>query len=194
MKKMLSAVLIVALVMVICGCSAKEPGQGVSPYEMSDKEKALLSSLGLENDVCIINFKTPENARSLDVRAWILEDGEWVSSGGVGLSGWNDAGSEGTLSILLEDRHVIRLNVNMKGRSSFKTEEIEREMEISASAIGFLTEFREIEVNNEIPVAIMIYSSSTRMKDYSIDSYFEPSVFEETEMVQAVTIKFSDEE
>ena len=97
MKKMLSAVLIVALVMVICGCSAKEPGQGVSPYEMSDKEKALLSSLGLENDVCIINFKTPENARSLDVRAWILEDGEWVSSGGGGLSGWNDAGSEGTL-------------------------------------------------------------------------------------------------
>lgn len=61
-----------------------------------------------------------------------------------------------------------------------------------ASAIGFLQEFQKIEINQEIPVALMVYDSGPRLESYSLNDYFEPSKFDGMDFVQVVTLNFTD--
>ena len=61
-----------------------------------------------------------------------------------------------------------------------------------ASVKGFLQEFQPIAMNTEIPVALMVYDSGTSMKSYTLQDYFEPSKFDGMDLVQVVTLEFSD--
>ena len=79
------------------------------------------------------------------------------------------------------------------GRSSYKTEEIFLESDVIASSVGFLDESQEIQLNEEIPVAVMAYDSKTGMKNFTLQDFFDPSAFEGLDLVQAVTLMFSDE-
>ena len=60
--------------------------------------------------------------------------------------------------------------------------------------MGFLEEFREMELDEEAPVAVMAYDSGTRMRSFSTEDYFEPSKFEGIDLVQAVTLEFTSGE
>jgi len=54
-------------------------------------------------------------------------------------------------------------------------------------------QFQGIEMDKEIPVAIMVYDSGTIMRSYSLQDYFEPSKFEGMDLVQVVTLTFRGE-
>ncbi len=58
---------------------------------------------------------------------------------------------------------------------------------------GFLQEFPRIEIDKEIPIAFMVYDSGTIMRSYSLQDYFEPSIFEGMDLVQVVTLIFRSE-
>lgn len=77
---------------------------------------------------------------------------------------------------------------------SFETEAVELEREPVISSWKFLRESKEIQLEKEIPVAIMAYDSGSSMRSYSPEDYFEPSVFQGLDLVQAVTFTFSSEE
>jgi hypothetical protein len=49
-----------------------------------------------------------------------------------------------------------------------------------------------IEINKEIPIAIMIYDTGVMMRAYSLEDFFSPSRFEKMNLVQAVTLTFTD--
>lgn len=49
-------------------------------------------------------------------------------------------------------------------------------------------------MNKEIPVALMVYDSGTSMSGYSLQDYFDPSVFDGMDFVQVVTLTFTDKE
>jgi len=63
-----------------------------------------------------------------------------------------------------------------------------------ASYKAYLPESQEIELNMEIPVAILVYDSGTTMRSYAPEQYFTPEDFEGMDLVQAVTLRFSDKE
>lgn len=82
-------------------------------------------------------------------------------------------------------------HMSCEGRVSFASEALVPEKEITASIKGFLEEFQHAELNREIPIALLAYDSGTSMSSYSLDAFFDPSVFEDIDIVQAVTVEFS---
>lgn len=203
MKKFFAIVLTITMIMTVSACSNDTGAaklldkEGVAPYELSENDTYLLQSLALEGDVNIISFKAPNTAKTLKTDVYVLEDnGIWNNVGGgqvlLGQDAAPDARLEGTFAMLLKDDYAIDMHINTMGRSSYQTEKLDVDYEIIASQKGFLTDFQKIELDKEIPVAMMIYDSGTSMRTYSMDSFFTPSEFEGIDLVQVVTLTFTD--
>lgn len=204
MKKMFLALLSIAIMSTLFGCFFKSGEEkvinkeGVYPHELSESESNLLESLDLENDVNLISFKAPQKAKSLEARSYVLnKNGKWDMVSNLHIfSGVNDDSQselEGIFSMLLNDDYSIDMHITSKGKFSQKGIPLEMKVEKLASSRGFLPEYKEIELNEEIPVAIMIYNNGTHMKSYTMDDFFLPSTFEGMDLVQAVTLTFTDE-
>lgn len=202
MKRIL---LLLSFVLLLCGCSREEtqPGipteEGVAPYELSQDQQELLSAFGMEDSTGLFAFLAPEDAITVELTAYRLADaGTWEVTGNGAMS----IGTErqpvsrlaGTIAMELRDNYSIDFNINCAGRGSFSTEEIELDEEVLGSTRGFLKEFQPIELNKEIPLAVMVYDSGTGMRSYTPQDYYDTSVFEGMDLVQAVTVKFSDKE
>ncbi|BBI33341.1 hypothetical protein [Cohnella abietis] len=203
MKRFFTIFLVIVMTIVFSACSNNTgtpkllSKEGVAPYELSESDTYLLKSLGLEKDAKIISFKAPKTAKSLKVNVYVLNDNNtWKVMGGGQVSLGKEATAnnrlEGTFTMMLKDNYAIDFNINTKGRASYKTDKLDVNYEIVSSSQGFLTDFQRIEINKEIPVAIMIYDSGTRMKTYAMEDFFSPSKFEEMDLVQAVTLTFTD--
>ena len=204
-KRLFSIMLIFAIVMALTACSILTDSpklltkEGIKPYELSESEKYILQSFGMEHNAQIISFHAPKEAITMNVNVYKLESNEnWSNIGGGAISiGKERVPSEqliGTFTIQLKDNYAIDFNVNTNGRASFRTDEIILDTEIMASTKSFLREFQEIELNKEIPVALMIYDNGTTMRSYSLQDYFEPSKVDGMDLVQVVTITFTDKE
>ena len=207
MKKILSVFLTVMMIIVLAACSStkSEPRllteEGIAPYILSESDEYLLQSFGMVNDSQIISFNAPKEAITLLVNVYSLnEDGNWkkISDSGGGIS----IGTErepieklkGTFTVLLKDNYAINFNINAGGIISSTTEEIDINFEKTMSVKAILTDFQEIEINKEIPVTIMVYDSGRSMRSYIVKDYFDPSKFEGMDLVQAVTLTFTDQE
>lgn len=199
---LIMTVLIIAVVLVACSNNGNSPNasvkEGIQPYNLSENERYLLQSFGMEGNSQIISFNAPKEAISLEVKVYKLGDNKkWHVIGGGGIS----IGKErepvnqlsGTFTLQLKENHAIDFNINSSGRASFKTDEIIHDTETMASAKGFLQEYQEVEIDKEIPVALMVYDSGTVMKNYSLEDYFEPAKFEGMDLVQVVTLMFVGE-
>lgn len=205
MKRIFSMILIFTIAMSLVSCSNKAGSpklltkEGVAPYELSESEKYILQSFGMENNSQIISFHAPKEAVTLNVNIYRLEDDKnWSSIGGGAISIGTDREPvkqlTGIFTMQLKDNFAIDFNINASGRASYKTDEIVLDTESMASTKGFLQEFQKIEINKEIPIALMVYDSGTSMRSYSLQDYFEPSKFDGMDLVQVVTLIFTDKE
>lgn len=203
MKRLIPVGLLFIITMILVACSSKTDSpkllskEGIAPYELSESEHYLLQSFGMDDTSQIISFHAPKEAISLNVNVYRLEaGGGWGDIGGgaisIGLDRKPTDQLTGTFTMQLKDNYAIDFNINSSGRASYKTNEISLDSEAVASVKGFLQEFQNIELNKEIPVALMVYNSNTRMRSYSLQDYFEPSKFEGMDLVQVVTLNFSD--
>ena len=52
----------------------------------------------------------------------------------------------------------------------------------------------KIELGKEIPVSVLVYDNGNSMRSYTTEDYFEPEKFKDMDLVQAVTLEFSDQE
>lgn len=204
MRKVIAIFLNIVTILLFSSCTGNTDApkmlskEGIAPYDLSEGEMYLLQSLGLDLNTNIVSFKAPEAAKSLKVNVYLLNDkGTWDVTGGGQVSLGQDAGPdarlEGTFAMMLKDNFAISFSINTKGRALYKTDKLDVNYEIVASSKVFLSDFQEIEINKEIPVAIMIYDSGNSMKSYSIDDFFSPSKFEDMDLVQAVTLIFTDD-
>lgn len=205
MKKIISLILIFTMILALFACSNEKTSsnqltkEGVAPYELSENEKHLLESFGIDDNSQIIYFNAPQNAITLNVNVYRLENDEnWKNIGYGAIS----IGTErepieqlsGIFTMQLKENYAIDFNINASGRYSFKTEKIILDTEAMAAVKQFLENFQEVEINKETPVALMIYDSGTSMKSYSLQDYFNPLEFAGMDLVQAVTLTFSDKE
>ncbi|MEK4424673.1 hypothetical protein [Solibacillus sp. FSL K6-1523] len=204
MKKFFVLFLMMAMIIMLAACSNNASKtkllskEGVAPYELSESDAYLLQSLGLEMDANILSFKAPKTAKGLNVNAYVLNnDGTWEDIGGVGVSLGQDTGTDerlqGTFAMLLKENYAIDFNIHINGRFTSQTEALNVNFENMASLKGFLTDFRKIELNKEIPVALMVYDGGDSMRSYEMEDFFSPSIFEGMDLVQAVTLTFTDE-
>ena len=207
MKKLVAAVLSILIVMGLSGCSDKVKSvskEGVAPYKLSESDQYLLQSLGLEKDTNLISFKAPKAAKGLKVQAYTLDDSaRWDTISdfmiSLGEENGSDARLEGIFAMLINEDYSIDLNITTMGRFSTKVDSPGTEGKFSANSKFTMGDFKAIELNKEIPVAILVYSSGSSMGSYNLDDFFSPSVFkdkdsvfEEPDLVQAVTLTFMD--
>ncbi|MFA5522820.1 MAG: hypothetical protein WDA24_00530 [Tissierellales bacterium] len=205
MRKYFLIILIVVMIMTLTACSGNKDTpkllnkEGIAPYELTARESYLLQSFGMENNSQIIAFNAPKEAITMEVNVYSSKDNaDWESIGGGAISLGNERVPAeqltGTFTMLLKENYTIDFHINCSGRASYKTNKIDIDSEYMASTKGFLTEFQDIEINKEIPIAIMVYDSGTIMRSYSLQDYFEPSKFHGMDLVQVVTLKFTDKE
>ncbi|MFR7898238.1 hypothetical protein [Turicibacter sanguinis] len=196
MKKLSFMCLLIVSTLLLGACSnINNPKVGIAPYTLSKSDEYLLEAFGLINNSQLISFNAPKEAKALLINIYSLdENGDWqeVNFGG-GISIGNERESVGTFAMTLNDNHTIDFVLNSHGFSS-KVELADLDFDITVWAKAFLTEFQKIEINQEIPVAIMIFDNGSSMRNFSVSSYFEPDIFEGMNSVQAVTLTFTNKE
>lgn len=203
MRKSFSAVILFIMLLAFVACSSNGDvpknlnEEGIAPYSLSESEKYILQSFSMAGNSQIISFNAPKEATALNVNVYRLEDGEkWVSTGGGAISIDPDETPSdrlaGTFTMQLKENYAIEFNINSNGLAAYKTDEVLLDSEVIASVKGFLQEFQSIEINREIPVALMIYDSGTAMRSYALQDFFEPAKFKDLDLVQVVTLEFSD--
>lgn len=205
MKKIILAVMLLITMLTSASCSSidKDNGlrllskKGMVPYELTDSEYVLLQSFGMEKNSQIISFNAPKEATKLIVSVYRLSDAEkWqeTSSGGISITGDRKPVDKlaGTFALQLKDKHAIDFNINCGGIASFSSDEIMLDCDTPLTGLYFLSEFQNIEIDKEIPVALMVYSSGTVISSFCLADYFNPSKFEGMDLVQAVTLRFSE--
>ena len=101
----------------------------------------------------------------------------------------------GTFSMILRDDYSIDFriceNAGASYSSSFKAPQIDFTQ--TASLTGFLLESENIELDREIPVALMVYDEGYSLKSFALQDYFSPEKFEGMDLVRVVTLKFSSQ-
>lgn len=203
MKRLFLVVLLSIIALILVSCSSKTDlpkylsKEGISPYELTESENYILQSFGMGSNAQIISFNAPKEAISLNINIYQLEDSEkWVDIGGGSISIGADRKPTdqlvGTFTMQLEEKYAINFHINSNGLASYKTDEILLDSKIIVSTKVFLQEFQSIVSNTEIPVALMVYDNGTTMRTYTLQDYFDPSKFDGMDLVQVVTLEFSD--
>lgn len=201
MKRLLVCVLSAGMAAGLSGCSGEgsqvKAEAQVMPYELSEKEENLLDAFGMADNSGLMAFQAPETAVTVKVNVYQLRDGEsWEIIGNGEMyaekEGEQKEPLSGTLAMEIRDDYGIDFYINMKGQSSFTAESSEENPEYTVSAKTFLEEPEKIQLNKEIPVAVMVYDNGTRLTSYATGDYFQPEKFEGMDMVRAVTLEFSE--
>lgn len=203
MRRIKTILAITCLLLLLVGCSNNSSHsyllskEGVEPYPYSESDKFVLHSLGITGDANIILFKAPKAAKSMKVNVYDLNKNKtWDVTGGIEVFYAEELSEskrlEGTFSMLLKDKYAIDFYVDTKGIGSFKSEPLIDEGESVASAIGYLTDFQKIELNKEIPVAMIVLNKASSMKTHSLEDFFNPSTFDDGYITRYVTLNFSN--
>ena len=166
------------LSMLLTACSAAPDSAELVPYDLSEKEQFVLETFGMLESSQLLSFHAPEEAITLRVHVYqMLSGGAWEETGG------------GATSIGAERELGIDFHIRCAGLASYQTDAVD--LSAAARAVYLLTDAREITMETEIPVALMVYESDAAMPAYCLEDYFEPSRFDGRELVQAVTLEFS---
>lgn len=203
MKKIRMSMLAVCMAATLTGCVQTDvhtlsKGQ-VAPYELSERETQLLAAFGMDQNSQIVSFCAPETAVTVTARVYKLkEDQTWETIG----DGFMSIGKEkepveqisGSFTMQIQDDRSIDFHINMAGQGAFSTKDIGENEEYITEGKAFLKEAQKIELGKEIPVAVLVYDNGNSMRSYTTEDYFEPEKFKDMDLVQAVTLEFSDQE
>lgn len=173
--------------------------EGIYPYELSESEENILHKFGMKDNSRIISFNAPLEAITMYVNVYSLDQNHtWTTIGGSGIS----IGKErlpvdqliGNFSMIIREDYSIDCFIDCGSLVSFKAHKQKVENEIKTWSRLFLSEHKDIILGQEIPIAMMVNSSTNHMYKYTLDDYFEPSRFSNMELVQVVTITFTEDE
>ncbi len=171
----------------------------VVPYELSEREIQLLAAFGMDQNSQIVSFYAPDTDITVTARVYKLkEDLTWetIGDGSMSIGKEKEPAEQisGSFTMQIQDDRSIDFHINMAGQGAFSTKDAEENQEYTAEGKAFLREASKIELGKEIPVAVLVYDNGNSMSSYTTEDYFEPEKFKDMDLVQAVTLEFSDQE
>lgn len=199
MRKLIIVVFILLVGLQLVSCDQKEEEkEGLFPYQLTESDKELVKNIGLINKTKIIEYRGPEQAISLNVHVYTLdENGQWIKTGGSGISlGLEKEAEEilkGNLSMVVNQEHSLDCFINDAGQARFDAGKVLIE-DVQMSSYKFLDSDSDIELNQETPVAILLYDRESALYTFALEDYYEPSKFADYDLVRAITMEFTDKE
>lgn len=202
MKKRVLSLLALAAAFALTACQAADPAQpldspGVAPYELSEEGEYLLRAYGLDGDSKAIRYRSPEGANGINVNTYVLsETGEWVENGlgGLFLDGAQPEGElSGTFTLTFQKDGSITLNILGDGTGFQAATDPADLSAYTGKSLGFLQDAEDAEVGEEIPVALIGYTSGNSMEAFDLSDFFTPENLADLDFVQAVTVEFTSE-
>ena len=195
MKKslVLLMALLTALVSLLAGCGEKTAANTIQPYPLTQEQQEVLDYMNLRNTAQLFSYQPPEGTLSITVSSYVLQDGTWVSSGGGSIA-WDEETMEsqnGVFSLIYQEDGSFSMSVHGLGTSSFQSEPVIFPENVVAYTHTWLSEPVEIQMDEEIPVALFTADTDGKSSSLSTESFFAPEVFDPADTVQAVTLTFS---
>lgn len=196
--------LIIGLLTILTACNASNTSNKLEEatlksYPFTAQEQHLLSSLGLIHQAEMISFYAPHEAITLKINIYQLNhNGEWESIDNTGISiGEEREPSDylaGTLAIIFDQNQIQQFTIHTDSSGiTYKAPQlITQSYDLSARAL--LTADKKIRLNEEIPVALWVATSTGSLPSFSVESFETPSRFQTLDVVQALTLTFTEEE
>lgn len=207
MKKRVLSLLALAAAFALTACQAgtesADPSQpmdsaGVAPYALSEEGEYLMQAYDLDDNGRAFCFRSPEGASGINVNAYTLsEEGKWVECGIGGLfhdESMEEGGLSGTFTLVLEKDGSITLNILGDGSSYQSASDPVSLDGYTGKMVGFLEEMQDAAVGEEIPVALIGYTSGSSMESHELEDFFTPESLSDLDFVQAVTVEFTQEQ
>lgn len=203
MKKMRMSMLAACMAAVLTGCVQTDihalQKEQVVPYELSERETQLLEAFGMDQNSQIVSFYAPETAITVTARIYKLKEDliwETIGDGSMSIGKEKEPAEQilGSFTMQIQDDRSIDFHINMAGQGAFSTKDIGENQEYTIEGKAFLKEACKIELGKEIPVSVLVYDNGNSMRSYTTEDYFEPEKFKDMDLVQAVTLEFSDQE
>lgn len=201
MKKIWSGIVVFGLLASFSACAGKgmsmNTKERVAPYVLSEREQHLLEAFGMADSSQIISFCAPKETVTVKAHIYQMKNNtswEEIGNGDLYLREKKEQEEplSGTFAMEIREDRSMDFHINFAGQISFSVKDTDQGEEYLSSAIGFLEEAQKIELNQEIPAAIMVYDNGTVMETCTVQDYFTPEKFKNKDLVQAVTLEFSD--
>lgn len=207
MKKRVLSLFALAAAFALTACQAgtesADPSQpmdsaGVAPYALSEEGEYLMQAYDLDDNGRAFCFRSPEGASGININAYTLsEEGKWVECGIGGLfydESMEEGGLSGTFTLVLEKDGSITLNILGDGSSYQSASDPVSLDGYTGKMVGFLEEMQDAAVGEEIPVALIGYTSGSSMGSHELEDFFTPENLSDLDFAQAVTVEFTEEE
>ena len=202
-RKFMFVIAGLTIALALGGCGKEEaPGlssePGIAPYDLTEEGKYILESFDMFRNSKLFSFTMPDGAAGLNVNVYQLDKaGDWQQTGGGGIylgeaESSGDGKLEGTVALELYEDYSIAFHIGGFGTASSQTEPVVLEEEVTSSTTAWLKDFKEAALGEEVPVAFMAYDSGTALESCSAEDYFQPEKWSGLDLVQAVTVRFSE--
>lgn len=194
--------LLSALALLLClgacvdedGVSALLPDQpGAQPLPLSEDAAYLLQVFDLDDSAQLLALQAPEGAVGLEVTVYRLgDDLAWKKTGGGEVIGGSPEDVSGVFAMEAGQDQVVSLHFHGGGVGyAIETDPIPTPEAYGYSMNVFLTEFQEMELDEEIPIALLAYDVSSFSENLPLSDFFTPANLEGINLVQAVTLTFT---
>ena len=198
--------LVLTLALALGACSDQAPAaqaqeNTIAPYELTQQERDLLSAFGLtEDNALALSFQAPAEAKALFIQVSRLEDGVWEnvadSVSGFGMDGPQEDLPDSFAGLLCLEENVDRsLSVHVQstfGGFANTAQGAAPDLEWTMRSTAFLQEAQTIQLDQPIPIALLAYGTGTSMSSLDLQDYFHPENLTGPDLVQAVTVTFSE--
>lgn len=196
--------LILTLALALGACSDQAPAaqeNTIAPYDLTQQERDLLSAFGLtEDNALALSFQAPAEAKALFIQVSRLEDGVWEnvadSVSGFGMDGPQEDLPDSFAGLLCLEENVDRsLSVHVQstfGGFANTPQGAAPDLEWTMRSTAFLTDPQTIQLDQPIPIALLAYDTGTSMSSLDLQSFFHPENLTGPDLVQAVTVTFSE--
>lgn len=196
--------LVLTLALALGACSDQAPAaqeNTIAPYELNQQERDLLSAFGLtEDNALALSFQAPAEAKALFIQVSRLEDGVWEnvsdSVSGFGMDGPQEDLPDSFAGLLCLEENVDRsLSVHVQstfGGFGNTPQGAAPDLEWTMRSTAFLQETQTIQLDQPIPIALLAYGTGTSMSSLDLQSFFHPENLTGPDLVQAVTVTFSE--
>lgn len=194
MKRTKCFLVILLCAALLCGCAHSST---LAPATLSESERQLGWLLGLDHGQWLYDFSIGDEIQSMRIAVYRLTDGQWESVSGGGKL--ECTAGKGRVALGFDDL-AEGLWIAVQGNDmNVRSGGMRNTGSHSDDSLGCLTVCLDSMVtivpDQEIPVALQVFSSQREMRDYSLGAFHTPEVIaaDGHEAVYAVTVTFSSE-